>query len=64
MSIESSYSFPEDRMLKSVRSESTVLVDITDEEQWRILFVQGGLTWDFKFIHVACEETRHCDFRD
>ena len=44
---------PADHTLKSARSESTVLVDVSDEDQWHVLFVQGGLTWDFKFIHVA-----------
>jgi uncharacterized membrane protein len=44
---------PPDRSVRSPRAESTATVDVTDEDHWRVLFVQGGLTWDFKFIQLA-----------
>lgn len=46
---------PEDPLLRLRRSESQVSVDVTEEEHWHILFVQGGLTWDFKFIQLAVD---------
>ncbi len=34
-------------------AEASTMVTIAKEEHWRVLFVQGGLTWDYKFIQLA-----------
>ncbi|HUY33950.1 MAG TPA: hypothetical protein VMV69_14480 [Pirellulales bacterium] len=44
---------PDDPALKCPNVESTVAVRIIEERELRVLFVQGGLTWDFKFIQLA-----------
>jgi len=41
---------------KSVRvldSTASATVRVTDEKDLRVLFVQGALTWDYKFIRIA-----------
>lgn len=37
-------------------SEANAVVTVSDEKLWRVLFVQGGLTWDYKFIQVAVRQ--------
>jgi uncharacterized membrane protein len=44
---------PPDPAIKTPNAESSVSVRITEEKELRVLFVQGGLTWDFKFIQLA-----------
>jgi hypothetical protein len=36
-----------------LRSEANTLVRVAREDEIRLLFVQGALTWDFKFIHLS-----------
>ena len=44
---------PNDESLKCPNTESSVAVRIADEKELRVLFLQGGLTWDYKFIRLA-----------
>jgi uncharacterized membrane protein len=39
--------------LKCVNTLSTTSVRISDEKELRVLYVQGALTWDYKFINLA-----------
>jgi len=39
--------------VRIIEHQASTLVTISDEAEWRILFVQGGLTWDYKFIQLA-----------
>lgn len=39
--------------LKTVNSSAFVSVRIADEKELRILYVQGSLTWDYKFVSLA-----------
>lgn len=39
--------------LTTSRTQASVNVRVTDEKELRVLFVQGGLTWDYKFIRLA-----------
>jgi len=47
---------PDDPLVRSSTTEANALVTVADEDQWRVLFVQGGLTWDFKFIQLAVKK--------
>ena len=44
---------PESSGLVSVSTTASRPVHVVDEEEFRILFVQGALTWNFKFIARA-----------
>lgn len=44
---------PTDNSVKLSRSESSALVRVASSTEMRVLYVQGGLTWDYKFIHIA-----------
>ncbi|MEI8341863.1 MAG: hypothetical protein WCH43_10065, partial [Verrucomicrobiota bacterium] len=44
---------PQDSTLTCLHQATTVQVNITKESELRVLFVQGKLTWDFKFIGRA-----------
>jgi len=39
--------------LKSVNTMGTAAVRITEEKELRVLYVQGALTWDYKFVTLA-----------
>ncbi len=39
--------------LKTVNTSSMAMVRIVDEKELRVLYVQGGLTWDYKFVMLA-----------
>src|SRR5207247_4723870 len=39
--------------LKSVNTMGTATVRITEEKELRVLYVQGALTWDYKFVTLA-----------
>src|SRR5207248_4029071 len=39
--------------LKSVNTIGTATVRITEEKELRVLYVQGALTWDYKFVALA-----------
>jgi uncharacterized membrane protein len=39
-----------------LRSEANTYVRVAKEDEIRLLFVQGALTWDFKFIHLSLAE--------
>ncbi len=39
--------------LKSFNSSGTTSVRISNEKELRILYVQGALTWDYKFVSLA-----------
>ena len=39
--------------LKSVNTMATATVRITEEKELRVLYVQGALTWDYKFVTLA-----------
>lgn len=42
--------------LTTTKTQASVNVRVTDERELRVLFVQGGLTWDYKFIRMALSE--------
>jgi len=42
--------------LTTARTQASVNVRITDEKELRVLFVQGGLTWDYKFIRLSLSD--------
>jgi hypothetical protein len=44
---------PQSHDLVSVNTRSTAPVRVGNEKDFRVLFVQGALTWDFKFINRA-----------
>ena len=44
---------PELPNLKCVNALATTTVRISDEKELRVLYVQGALTWDYKFISLA-----------
>ena len=44
---------PELAHLKCVNALATTTVRISDEKELRVLYVQGALTWDYKFISLA-----------
>lgn len=39
--------------LLSVNTQASTAVRITEEKDLRVLYVQGALTWDYKFINLA-----------
>src|SRR5262249_51999082 len=39
--------------LKSVNTMGNASVRITEEKELRVLYVQGALTWDYKFVTLA-----------
>lgn len=47
---------PKDDSTTCLNKEATAQVRITGENELRVLFVQGKLTWDFKFITRALAE--------
>ncbi|MHC4400161.1 MAG: hypothetical protein ACYTG0_10820, partial [Planctomycetota bacterium] len=44
---------PGDPSVRCPNREVTAVVRIADDKELRVLFVQGGLTWDYKFIRLA-----------
>jgi hypothetical protein len=44
---------PGSREIKTVNAVATATVRISDEKELRVLYIQGALTWDYKFIHTA-----------
>ena len=44
---------PELPNLKCISTVATTSVRISDEKELRVLYVQGALTWDYKFISLA-----------
>ncbi len=44
---------PADPSVKCPTTQATAIVRIADEKHLRVLFLQGGLTWDYKFIRLA-----------
>ena len=48
--------FPKDDTTTCLKREATAQVRITGENELRVLYVQGKLTWDFKFITRALAE--------
>lgn len=43
----------ESATLNQVKNEGSASVRITDGDELRVLYVQGALTWDYKFISLA-----------
>lgn len=41
--------------LKCVGTSASATVNVTGENRLRVLFVQGALTWDYKFVHRALQ---------
>src|SRR5205085_3558797 len=39
--------------LKTVNLSANTAVRVSDEKELRILYIQGALTWDYKFITLA-----------
>jgi hypothetical protein len=39
--------------VKCINMLASTAVRISDEKELRVLYVQGALTWDYKFIHLA-----------
>ncbi|MCA9072956.1 MAG: hypothetical protein KDA84_28730, partial [Planctomycetaceae bacterium] len=46
---------PSDSGIKSPKTKASAVVRVSDEESLRVLYLQGGLTWDYKFIRLALE---------
>ena len=46
---------PEDPTLICTQREGASAVRVSQEQVLRVLFVQGGLTWDFKFVRLAVQ---------
>lgn len=44
---------PDTPGLRTVNTRAAVAVRVSDERELRVLFVQGALTWDYKFIGLA-----------
>jgi uncharacterized membrane protein len=44
---------PNQPNLKCVNVQGTASVRISDEKELRVLYIQGALTWDYKFINLA-----------
>lgn len=44
---------PQDPDIVSTRTESSDTVRVVADGDLRVLYLQGGLTWDYKFIHIA-----------
>lgn len=44
---------PNQANLKCVSLQGTTSVRISDEKELRVLYIQGALTWDYKFITLA-----------
>ena len=44
---------PADPSVRCSNTEATVAVRVVGAKEMRVLFVQGGLTWDYKFIRLA-----------
>lgn len=44
---------PELPKLKCVNTLANTAVRISDEKELRVLYIQGALTWDYKFINLA-----------
>lgn len=44
---------PNQANLKCVNLQGTTSVRISDEKELRVLYIQGALTWDYKFINLA-----------
>ena len=44
---------PEDRDVRVLDADDSTTVRVSDEKDLRVLFVQGALTWDYKFIRIA-----------
>jgi uncharacterized membrane protein len=49
---------PADPTIKCPRTTGAAAVRIENEKELRVLFVQGGLTWDYKFISLALAADR------
>lgn len=39
--------------MTATRTEDSALVRISSSDEMRVLYVQGGLTWDYKFVNIA-----------
>jgi uncharacterized membrane protein len=44
---------PEDESLKCANLAASASVRIEDERELRVLYIQGALTWDYKFVSLA-----------
>src|SRR5206468_3422114 len=44
---------PQVASLKCVNALLNTAVRISDEKELRVLYIQGALTWDYKFINMA-----------
>ena len=44
---------PNSPSLKCVNTTANTSVRISDEKELRVLYIQGALTWDYKFINLA-----------
>ncbi|MEM8667835.1 MAG: vWA domain-containing protein [Planctomycetota bacterium] len=47
---------PADESVTIAKAEATTLVRVVESKQIRILYVQGGLTWDYKFANIAISQ--------
>lgn len=47
--------WPDVHRIRSANSQGEVVVTVTDEQRWKTLFVQGGLTWNYKFLQIAVQ---------
>jgi uncharacterized membrane protein len=47
---------PDLQNLKCVSTVANTSVRVSDEKELRVLYIQGALTWDYKFINLALRE--------
>ncbi len=47
---------PADRSVTVTQAEAAAMVRVAASSEIRVLYVQGGLTWDYKFIHIALSD--------
>ncbi len=47
---------PSDKSVVISNSHMTTTVRSVSSQEIRVLYVQGGLTWDYKFVHIAMNE--------
>ncbi|HWQ92749.1 MAG TPA: vWA domain-containing protein [Clostridia bacterium] len=49
---------PEGSRINCVNAQASAAVRISDQKELRVLFIQGALTWDYKFINLALREDK------
>ena len=47
---------PADRSVTITNAEAAAMVRVISSSEIRVLYVQGGLTWDYKFVNIAVSD--------